>query len=289
MVFEAKIVTDSISPARSRLTTFALRYPRFVHAELMTHRLLSRNASSSRAIPVNKIMQQLEEDPAMPVYWGLNEKGMQARTEADDFTIEAFKTLWLEARDGVLEIARTLNGMGLHKQLVNRLLEPWSHISVVVTATEWDNFFDLRCSPDAQPEIKVVADKMRDLYYTNTPSRVEFGGWHLPFIQDEEKHAPGNYGKKGHLKNEGNLVKASTARCARVSYLTHDKKKPDLDLDIVLHDRLLSSRHMSPFEHCAQPLTNPNQSSGNFKGWVQYRHMLKNESCNHYEPPKKEL
>jgi len=285
MVFEAKIVTDSISPARSRLTTFALRYPRFVHAELMTHRLFSRNASSSRAIPVKTILQQLEEDPAMPVFWGLNEKGMQARSEADSFTIEAFKTLWLEARDSAIEYARTLNNMGLHKQLVNRLLEPWSHITVVVTATEWDNFFDLRCNPDAQPEIKAVADRMRDLYYANTPSRVEFGGWHLPFIQDEEKHAPGNYAKKGHVKNEGNLVKASTARCARVSYLTHDKKRPDLDLDIVLHDRLFGSKHMSPFEHPAQPLTNPDQWSGNFKGWVQYRKMLKGEAYTNYTPP----
>lgn len=288
MTIEAKIIEDSISPTRARLTTFQLRYPRFIHAELMTHRLFSRNASSSRAIPAKRLLDDIEFEPAMPVHWGKNQKGMQARQEMDDFQTKACQELWLEARDGVLAIARALESMGLHKQVVNRLTEPWAHISVVCTATEFDNFFTLRCHPDAQPEIRVLAEQMRDLYYSNTPRRLNVSQWHLPYIHDEERFAPGNYGKRGELKNEGNLVRASVARCARVSYLTHDKKKPDLDLDVALYERLFSSKHLSPFEHIATPNTDPSIWSGNFKGWVQYRKMLKGECYTHYIPPTKE-
>ena len=287
MTIEAQVIADSISPLQSRLTTFALRYPRFIHAEFMTHRLFSRNASSSRAIPAKTLFKTIETDPALPVHWGKNQKGMQAHEEVDTFTGEVCERMWLDARDKVLDIARSLEGMGIHKQVVNRLIEPWSHITVVVTATEWDNFFSLRCHPDAQPEIKVLAEKMRDLYYSHIPARVEFGQWHLPFVKPEERVAPGHYGKDGRPKNESNLIKASTARCARVSYLTHDKKDPILDVDIELHDRLLSSKHMSPFEHPATPAANLD-FCGNFKGWIQYRKMIKGEHFTNYIPPSKQ-
>jgi len=176
--------------------------------------------------------------------------------------------------------------MGLHKQVVNRMTEPWAHISVVLTATEFDNFFSLRCHPDAQPEIKVLADQMRDLYYSGQPRRLNPGQWHLPYIQDEERFAPGHT-KNSHLKNERSLIRASIARCARVSYLTHDNKTPTIDLDIALYDRLFSSKHLSPFEHIATPDANPNAWSGNFKGWIQYRKMLKGEHLDNYVPPTK--
>ena len=283
MTIEAKIIEDSISHARARLTTFQLRYPRFIHAELMTHRLFSRNASSSRAIPAKRLLDDIEQDPAMPVHWGRNQKGMQAHEEMDAFQAKACQTLWLDARDQALEFARTLSSMGLHKQVVNRIVEPWSHISVVVTATEFDNFFTLRCHPDAQPEFKELAEQMRDLYFSNTPRRLKIGEWHLPYIKDDERFAPGNYQRKGVLKNESNLIRASVARCARVSYLTHDRKAPDLDLDIALYDRLVSSKHMSPTEHIATPNADPAAWSGNFKGWIQYRKMLKGEAYTNYE------
>lgn len=287
MTIEAKIIEDSISPTRARLVTYQLRYPRFIHAELMTHRLFSRNASSSRAIPVKRLLRDIENEPAMPVYWGKNQRGMQAHEEMDAFQISACEKLWLEARDNAISYAQALDSMGLHKQLVNRITEPWSHISVVCTATEWDNFFMLRCHPDAQPEIKVLAEQMRDLYYSATPRALDPGQWHLPYVKDEERFAPGSYNKSGKLKNVGNLIRASIARCARVSYLTHDKKEPDLDLDIVLHDRLFDSKHLSPFEHVATPNADPTLWSGNFCGWVQYRKTLKNEHCTSYELPQK--
>lgn len=286
MTIEAKIIEDSITHTRARLTTFQLRYPRFINCEFMTHRLFSRNASSSRAIPTKRLLDDIEKDPAIPVHWGLNQKGMQAREEMDAFQAKACETLWLEARDQALDYARALSGMGLHKQVVNRIVEPWSHISVVCTATEFDNFFQLRCHSDAQPEMKVLAELMRDLYFSSTPRRLEIGQWHLPYIQDKERFAPGNYGKKGQLKNEGNLIRASVARCARVSYLTHDKKEPDLDSDLELYERLFNSKHLSPFEHIATPNSDPAIWSGNFKGWIQFRKCLKGEHQSNYEPSK---
>jgi len=286
MTIEAKIIEDSITPTRARLVTYQLKYPRFIHAELMTHRVFSRNASSSRAIPIKKTFDAIEQEPALPIHWGINQKGMQAREEMDDFTAQACQELILQARDGVLGVMRTLESMGLHKQIVNRYLEPWSHISVVVTATEFDNFFTLRCHPDAQPEMKEIADQMANLYYHNTPRRLNVGQWHLPYIKDVERFAPGNYNRSGQLKNEGNLIRASIARCARVSYLTHDNQEPDIDLDLRLYQRLFDSKHMSPFEHIGTPNVDPNAWSGNLKGWIQYRKMVKGENCKNYEPPK---
>lgn len=287
-MIEAKIITDSIGPHRVRLTTFVLDYPRFIHAELMTHRVFSRNASSSRAIPVEKILSKIKETPAMPIHWGLNQKGMQADKEADKLTGAVCESLWLQARDAAVDIATTLTGLGIHKQVVNRLLEPFSHISVVLTATEFDNFFGLRCHPDAQPEMRELAERMRDAYYSHTPSRVAYGAWHLPFIKPEERLAPGNYDTKvGSPKNEPLLIKASVARCARVSYLTHDKKNPTIDEDVALHDRLLLSKHLSPMEHIATPSTSLD-FCGNLKGWMQYRKTIRGECIENYQPPKKD-
>jgi hypothetical protein len=229
------------------------------------------------------MFDSIEHEPALPIHWGLNQKGMQAKKEMDAFSSKACQELVLQGLESILAICRSLESMGLHKQVVNRYLEPWSHISVVLTATEFDNFFALRCHPDAQPEIKQLADQMRDLYFSNTPRRLNPGQWHLPYILDEERFAPGNRKTSGELKNEGSLIKASVARCARVSYLTHDKKKPDLDVDIALYQRLWDSRHLSPFEHIGTPLANPNEWSGNFKGWCQYRKTIKGEAGIPYE------
>jgi thymidylate synthase ThyX len=273
MTIEAKMIADSVSDEGARLTTFALRYPRFIHAEFMTHRMFSRNASSSRAIPVDKIISQIEHGPSMPVYWGKNQKGMQARAELNHDDAVRAQEIWLAARDKAVEHARQLVDLGVHKQLANRILEPWSHISVVVTATEWANFFMLRCHPDAQPEIRVLAEQMRDIYYSNIPREMGLEDWHLPFISEKERAE--------YTKND--IIKASVARCARVSYLTHDNELPKLENDVRLHDTLASSRHMSPFEHQGFPMSNPWGRNGNFVGWWQYRKSLPGEVYKKYE------
>lgn len=255
-MFKAQVIADSVNPTGQRITTMLLRYPRFIHAEFMTHRVFSRNASSSRAIPVSKIIADVEENPVIPVHWGKNQRGMQAREEIEDRG--RARAEWLAAAQDAVKHARRLSELGVHKQVVNRILEPFSSIAVLVTATEWDNFFRLRAHPDAQPEMKTLAYCMLDAYHNSRPDEREVGDWHIPF---------------GDRMPEGlslrDQVRVATARCARLSYRTHDGDV-SLERDLELHDRLEAAGHWSPFEHCAvaQPHAGP---CANFRGWMSYR------------------
>lgn len=248
MTITAKIVADSTTCDGIRLTTMQLRYPRFIHAEFMTHRVFSRNASSSRAIPVERMIQDVLDDPAMPVHWGKNQPGMQAREEHDapidnpfalDFTVLepkpplSSKEAWLWARDDAIDWARRFAKAGYHKQIVNRLLEPWLHINVVVTATEWDNFFELRLHEDAQPEIHELARQMKLAMDQSYPAVLMPGAWHLPYVTRKDwtqtYEITGLGGSRKDIDARYDLLrKISVARCARVSYLTHDGGKPSI-------------------------------------------------------------
>lgn len=281
MAYSARILLDSITESGERLTTMELVYPRFVHSEFMTHRLFSRNAASSRAIPIEKMIRHVREDPVMPVWWGKNQSGMQAREELNGVDLTIAQEQWLRARDNAISAVNVLSAAKLHKQIANRLLEPWMWITVIVSATEWKNFFALRCHPDAQPELQKIAFMMRDQYENNTPTLVPFGSWHLPLYTgiDDYSHPLYNIGVL-------EMIKISVGRCARVSYLTHDGKH-DPRADIELHDRLMNSGHWSPFEHVATPIfPNSNESvvmnrwSGNFHGWVQYRQLVDTKTTN---------
>ncbi len=243
------------------------------NCELMTHRVFSRNASSSRAIPVKKMIQDIKDDPAMPIYWGKNQAGMQARAELTDEEITKCKSLWLEQRDETIHRVEKLMEIGLHKQTANRLLEPWAHIHVILSATELDNWFALRSHPDAQPEIKNLSDKMRVVLDEIRSKDRQMARrlkakepvWHLPYIKKEE------YSQFKLV----DLIKMSVARCARVSYMNHDGTNPDPEKDFELHDKLVVSKpqHMSPAEHQAV-FANPDQFYGNFRGWKQYRKFI---------------
>lgn len=287
MTIEAKIICDSIASNSPRLTTMQLRYPRFIHAEFMTHRVFSRNASSSRAIPVERMISDIIADTAMPLHWGANRDGMQADAECygevrfSEYSRHYGKFVpigacreeaWLEARDSAITWAKAFSEAGYHKQIVNRLLEPFAHISVVVTATEWDNFFALRCHPDAQPEIQVLANAMREAMDASTPRHLNNWESHLPYLlpseADEFDIRPID------------LLKISAARCARVSYLTHDGKTPSVEADLKLYERLASSvpMHASPLEHQAIPTGDDGTEYwGNFVGWDQFRMMVEAE------------
>lgn len=282
MTYSAKIIADSINPVGDRLTTFELTYPRFVHAELMKHRLFSRNSASSRALPIKKLLEQIENDPVMPLWWGKNQSGMQAREELVDDELCVAKIRWLNARDNAVESVKLLHKVGLHKQIANRVLEPWMFITTIVSATEYDNWFHLRCSEFAQPEIAWVAYEMRKLYKEHNPTLLMPGDWHLPYVELRDKSNP-LYVSMEELwelypESDRDLIlaaKISTARCARVSYLTHDGCRDYLE-DIALHDRLSGNAHWSPFEHVAEAMSTSNRS-GNFIGWKQYRKSFKNE------------
>jgi thymidylate synthase ThyX len=275
--YEVTILADSVSPAGARLTTFQLKYPRMVHAELLMHRTFSRSASSTRAIPVAKMVEWVMTDPAIPVYWGKNQRGMQAGEELSAVDRFAAECAWLSARDRAVEKAQQLMDFGLHKQLASRLLEPWAHINVVLTSTSFANFFALRCHRDAMPEIQVLAVRMARAYRASRPISLELGGWHLPYV------APGEF-IEWWLRDEVDLaIKCSVARCARVSYKTFEGKDPDPEADIALHGRLLESGHWGPFEHQATPIADPSARSGNFRGWHQYRQALHVSVHDHFD------
>jgi len=339
-----KIVADSVNPQGDRITTFLLTYPRFIHGELMTHRMFSRNSASSRAIPFKKMIEMVEEDPFIPIAWQKDHKGMQG-TEYLDFKVPSCEGEWLRARSQAVRFAKELNTHGVTKQLCNRLLEPFMWHTVLVTATEWDNFFELRCpryingydeefksrkdylNGTAEPEmypkteeqwwtisksqaeihIQALAESMWDAMHESIPNQLEAGEWHIPFgdkidyalhkwrflleIEDLWGKDMSEYG-----------IKVSTARCARLSYMTFDGEI-DYEKDIKLHDKLLLDRHASPFEHCARAMHNqeykefikgkvyrelenhnyieiPENTEGwcnNFKGFIPYRYLIENE------------
>lgn len=270
MAYNVKILLDSLSPAGVRLTTWELTYPRMIHCELMTHREFGKNAASSRAIPIEKVIQRVLEDPAMPVWWGKNQSGMQALEELDLAGKIAAMDIWLAARDKAVEQARRMVAFGVHKQIVNRLLEPWCWMTVIMSGTNHAHFFKLRAHKDAQPEFQKLAYMMKERYQASTPQRLGAGEWHMPLIQDQDRLI---------AAGTGDLAKISVGRCARVSYLTHDGQR-DHAADIELHDRLLTSGHWSPFEHVAQTLPDADLHAecGNYRrGWFQYRKTFENE------------
>lgn len=278
MTITARIIADSQAQSGARLTTFLLTYPRWIHAEIMTHRALSRNASSSRAIPVKKIIDQVLQNPATPTHWGANQKGMQADEQVSVEVAKQAEDIWLRHRDCSVEAAEKLVDLGIHKAIANRLLEPHSHIKVVVSATEWQNFFTLRWHKMAEPHFQMLACEMKDAFLLSKPDLLKDGEWHLPFVGHEEKV---EWLTEGCPKDSGipTLVKYSVARCARTSYLTHEGKAPDHDKDIALHDMLVVQEpaHASPSEHQGFALKERYDRSGNFIGFMQYRKLIKNE------------
>lgn len=265
---EATMIEDSYYKD-SRISTMQLKYHRYIHGEVMTHRVFSRNASSSRAIPVKTMLKQVWNDPAIPVHWGANQPGMQAKLELSGVKRFLARTVWKLAAKVACISAWAMTKIGLHKQIANRILEPWQFIHVIVTSTEWENFFLLRDHPDAQPEIKELARLMKTALARSIPIYRGPGQWHLPYLSDEERNS---------FSTE-DCIKMSVARCARVSYLTHDGKNPSVGKDIALHDKLVVSEplHASPAEHQASP-GHSQVFYKNFRGWDQYRSFLENKT-----------
>ncbi len=287
MTITAKIIADSISEQNIRITSIQCRYPKFIHGEFLTHRQFSRNSSSSRAIPVERLIKDVEDDPVIPSFWGKNQKGMQANEECDELINQGIprEDAWIAARDHAIKFARMFNNAGYHKQIVNRLLEPFCHINTIVTATEWSNFFALRLHKDAQPEMRMLAEAIFNAMQFNKPTLLRPGEWHLPYCPDV-------HGKPSGMSTNDDAIKVSVARGARCSYLTQEGKTPTIEEDLQLYDRLISSvpLHASPAEHQAMPdkfektwaelfgdeWARP-ELHGNFKGWIQYRKLLEGE------------
>lgn len=289
-MIKAEIVEDSLAPSGVRLTTFVLVYPRFIHAEVMTHRMFSRNASSSRAIPVTKQITEVIQNPAIPLAFRKNQKGMQAGELLEDQ--DKAVSVWLAARDYAVIQAKEMVAMDIHKQYANRILEPWAHITVICTATDWDNFFSLRVHPAAQPEICELATQMWNLYKQGNPPIVRVGYWHLPLVTEEEiKECCAQVGVSC-LKDSPQAmdlaIRRSVAKCARVSYKNHDGTKNTLTQDLDLYTRLLGNVpiHASPAEHQARAdYVEFPACRGNFRGWIQYRKTLADECVKTFSGP----
>lgn len=262
MGYEATIVADSVAPSGVRLTTMTLKYPRYIHAQMLTHRWFSRNAASNRARPINKIVTEVTEDPVMPIEWGANGKGMTAHGTIDN--IADAKATWLRGRDAAVAAVMGLADCGVHKQIVNRVLEPYQWITAIYTGTEaaWKHFWGLRCTDDAQPEIAKIAFLSLQIADDNPTLAIARGEFHLPFVTDEER------AQHGPIRS----AKLSTARCARVSYLQHNGTH-DPERDFALYERLVADQHNSPLEHAARAETSM-VTSRNFNGWTQFRDLV---------------
>lgn len=250
----AKVIADSIYWDGPRLTTVEVHLPRFMLPELNTHRGFSRNSASSRAIPVEKQLVKVFGDPAMPVEWPREQKGMQGGAELDSDEIADAQRLWLANRHSVAMAVQAYlkkrpgdegKTRRLHKSILNRMIEPWMWHTVVITATAWQNFFNQRCSPLAQPEIRVAAEAIRDAMEASEPEELKWDEWHLPYIEDGEWEG---------IVPLSDLAKISAARCARTSYETQDGVR-DFEVDLDLYARLTEADppHWSPLEHVATP------------------------------------
>lgn len=249
--------------------SIAGEFPNFIANGVVVHN--SRNAASSRAIPVARRIQAVVDDPFVPEQFGKNQKGMQSgEALAGGESLEA-ERLWRSAMEGALVHARYLSEIGVHKQLANRLLEPFSWVTQVITATDWNNFFALRCHKDAQPEFQKIARMMRAARDASRPVEFEPDWWHLPFVRPEELAEVCAGGDPARERYK--LV--SAGRCARVSYLTHDGRRDCLE-DIRLANELIHHKpaHSSPLEHQAFPCPGRH---GNLNGWKSFRMTLADE------------
>lgn len=299
MTIKATIIQDSSSRG-NRITTVELEYPRFIHAELLTHRLFSRNAASSRAVPIEKMLEHISSTPAEPVHWGINQAGMSAKEQLTGQALINAKAWWYSAKDSAVEWARIMSKGGGHKQWINRVTEPFQTMKTIVTATEYGNWFDLRDHEDAQPEIHALATATRIAMKNSVPVQLLPGEWHTPYVDRKEGPEMLHYfDTTGVEISLEDAIMISASSCAQVSYRKTDGS---LEKAKLVYDRLVGAtpRHSSPFEHQASPVQNNVINwdvtngdawldwekgvthvdsegtfwSGNFKGWIQNRQLI---------------
>lgn len=288
MSISYRVLADSTAPCGKRLITGLARYPRAIHSEIMTHRALSKSSASSRAIPVEGLIRRIEDDPWIPSYIGAAQKGMQAGEELRDEVRSVIVAEWLRAKDNAIESARQMLRLGAPKQVVNRILEPWMFIEVIISGTEWNNLFSLRDHEMAEPHFQHLARLMKTAHAESVSKRLPAGAWHLPFIGvdvDDDNAIADFVSRWAEAMNvtyseafEKAVPRIAVGRCARVSYLNHEGRRAIAD-DLALCDRLCvqSPLHAAPGEHVAYALSTL-KPSGNFYGFEQFRKTLPNET-----------
>jgi hypothetical protein len=256
--YGAIILADSVSPDGVRLTTVQAAYPRFIHSEMLRHRVFAHSVASSRAIPTERQIAKVIERAFVPETFGKRVKGMGYGEGLAEEELEMAKDIWLEAAGSAARLAQALNELGIDKSRANRLLEPFIVIDDIITGTEWENFFALRQPRNsdpvpqstfpAQPEFQIVARMMRDEMLTSVPRTLAFGEWHMPYTDDLPGLPPSaeiDWDFWGHV---------SAGRCAKVSFDTHEiYEAPELGSERA--KKLKTDGHMSPFEHVARPIS----------------------------------
>lgn len=286
----AKVIAHSKSAVNGKeIVTMELDYPRFIHGEFMTHRMFSRNAASSRAIPVSKMIEQVRTSPAQPVHWGKNQPGMQAKEELLEINKLEVKGEWRLAANNAADSAEFMVDECAHKQIVNRILEPFQMMKTVVTATEWENFYWLRNHEDAQPEIKRLAEVMLEAVSKSKANPLDPEDWHVPYYKD-------GFWMQGMEDFLEDALAISASCCAQVSYRLLDDS---IEKARMVYKRLVESSpvHASPFEHQATPVDYPDCCdttelsaidgathidregsvwSANFQSWIQHRQLIPN-------------
>lgn len=273
----AKVIADS-SFSNSRLITLEIELHRFILPEFNTHRSISRNFQSSRAVPVKQMIEQVRNDPAMPVHWGLNEAGMVASQELDYGVKQAVEFLWGKAAREAVDTAERMEALGAHKQVVNRILEPFMWTKGVATATykDWQALLKLRLHKDAQPEIKALAVEIDKAIKESSIAELGDRDWHMPYFGD-------GYWLEGCGIPLKDALMISSSCCGQVSYRKLDES---LDKAKKIYGMLNLPEngsykedppHFSPTEHQARAMNGDFEMSGNFHSedsWLQYRKIL---------------
>lgn len=303
-MISAKVIARSKSSVTGKeIVTFEIIYPRFILAELNTHRILSKNSASSRAIPVEKVIEAVRNNPAMPVHWGKNQPGMSAREELTGRELEIVQDMWRTAARNAAQAAETMSHYGAHKQVANRILEPFQWMKTVITGTDWDNFFHLRKHPDADPNINALAEVMWLALQDAPCVTLKPGDWHMPYFGD-------GYWLRGCGIPLEDALAISSSCAAQTSFRTTDDT---LEKAQRIFARLVESKpvHASPFEHQATPMEDFSYYSssldeddgvnlqhpctwqegitamdrkgqfwsGNFCGWIQHRQLIPDNAC----------
>lgn len=295
---EVEILADSTWRGH-RLTTFRAKIPKYMLAQLATHRMLSKNSASSRAIPPEKMIAIVEDDPFIPARVGLKHTGMQASSyiEAGNPRYDQFLRVWQQAIDWAIRNARALAELEISKQILNRVIDNFAMINIVISATEWSNFLALRAHEDAQEEISILAYLILDALNNNSPIELKSGEWHIPFGDIFDENRLSELSQTTTIEVDEIKRRIAIARCARVSY-NNFSGKDDYSLDLKLFGQLLDDRHMSPFEHVAYAMSKSEYTRfslstpeltwlgvcGNFRGWVQYRKTFPYDMENRTDP-----
>ena len=283
---QVEVILASAASNCPNLYTIRMRYPRVIHGEIMTHRVFSRNARSSRAVPVLTMLEEVRKTPYVPWHWGKNQKGMQAFEEnntpvvfgnGEDNFIQGYYTreeAWLKACNNAVNIAEAFMEADYHKQNPNRLLEPFSWIDTLITATQWDNFLWLRQHHAAEPHLQDLANLVAKAIAEAEIQNLTTNDWHLPYITEHEIE----------IYHNSILLRLSAARCARISYKPFNGDST-IEAELNRYNSLMADDrvHASPLEHQGKPdykdkhgYTLPHYH-GNFTGWIQQRKLVPNE------------